>query len=227
LLNESRYHWALFKHSVIGLDLKKCNYLLFGSNTATALGDFLDSSTNANIEQIVSRLVDCGIVNPVDNWNKSNIHDYRALRFQNFSSEIWASRDLGGRDSSALSIRLLSELLWCSMLLKFFGLGALTKLSDTKVESEARHSESGIREMKVPERFLKAALWSPFHVACLQMSFAVALEFRRRGVAAQLVIGVRPLPFVAHAWVEVNGVVYGDEAILPNLYGEIFRTPRN
>ena len=33
---------------------------------------------------------------------------------------------------------------------------------------------------------------------------------RRNGIAAQLVIGCRPLPFESHAWVEVDGRVVND-----------------
>ena len=40
---------------------------------------------------------------------------------------------------------------------------------------------------------------------CLQRSAACAYVLRRRGVPAELVIGVHPSPFFAHAWVEIGG----------------------
>lgn len=40
---------------------------------------------------------------------------------------------------------------------------------------------------------------------CLPLSAACTWMLRRRGVPARLVLGVRPLPFFAHAWVEVGG----------------------
>lgn len=39
---------------------------------------------------------------------------------------------------------------------------------------------------------------------CLQASAAAVLLLRRRGIDAHLVIGVRRIPFYAHAWVEVQ-----------------------
>jgi hypothetical protein len=35
---------------------------------------------------------------------------------------------------------------------------------------------------------------------------------RRQGIAAELVIGYRPLPFESHAWVEVDGRVVNDRS---------------
>jgi hypothetical protein len=53
--------------------------------------------------------------------------------------------------------------------------------------------------------------WKP--VLCLQRSICTARLLRKHGVNARLVIGYRPAPFFAHAWVEVDGrVVYGSPA---------------
>jgi len=53
--------------------------------------------------------------------------------------------------------------------------------------------------------------WKP--VLCLQRSVCTARLLRKHGVNARLVIGYRPAPFFAHAWVEVDGrVVYGSPA---------------
>ena len=53
--------------------------------------------------------------------------------------------------------------------------------------------------------------WKP--VLCLQRSVCTARLLRKHSVAARLVIGYRPAPFFAHAWVEVDGrVVYGSPA---------------
>ncbi|MGH9347716.1 MAG: lasso peptide biosynthesis B2 protein [Vicinamibacterales bacterium] len=47
-------------------------------------------------------------------------------------------------------------------------------------------------------------------VLCLQRSACAARLLRRRGVAARLVIGYRPVPFYSHAWVDVGGRVVND-----------------
>lgn len=47
-------------------------------------------------------------------------------------------------------------------------------------------------------------------VRCLQRSAAVTRMLRRRGVAAEMVIGYEAIPLHAHAWVVVDGEVVSD-----------------
>ena len=58
---------------------------------------------------------------------------------------------------------------------------------------------------------------------CLQRSAVTTCLLRLRGIPAELVIGVRELPFMAHAWVEVAGEVVNDRAIVQSFYQEIER----
>jgi hypothetical protein len=48
-------------------------------------------------------------------------------------------------------------------------------------------------------------------VYCMHRSFVAVRLLRKVGVKADLVIGSRPLPFVAHAWAEVDGRVVNDK----------------
>ena len=47
--------------------------------------------------------------------------------------------------------------------------------------------------------------WKP--VLCLQRAACLTTLLRRRQIAARMVIGYRPCPFIAHSWVEVDGRV--------------------
>lgn len=58
---------------------------------------------------------------------------------------------------------------------------------------------------------------------CLQRSCALLWVLRSRHLAADLVIGVRRLPFAAHAWVEAQGRVVGDDPRLCGRYQVIER----
>jgi hypothetical protein len=49
-------------------------------------------------------------------------------------------------------------------------------------------------------------------VLCLQRSVCTAALLRKRGVPARCVIGYRPVPFLSHAWVEIDGRVVNDSA---------------
>lgn len=58
-----------------------------------------------------------------------------------------------------------------------------------------------------------ALYWKP--VLCLQAAVVTARLLRRRGLAAEVVIGCRPEPFFSHAWVELDGRVVNDSPIYP------------
>ena len=50
----------------------------------------------------------------------------------------------------------------------------------------------------------------PRQVLCLQRSTVLVKMLRSRGAPAHMVIGAQKLPFMAHAWVEVDGAIVGD-----------------
>lgn len=63
-----------------------------------------------------------------------------------------------------------------------------------------------------------------FHtVLCLQRSAATACLLKRYGFPAQLVIGVQQLPFAAHAWVEMDGLVVNDKPYIADIYSVLAR----
>ena len=64
-----------------------------------------------------------------------------------------------------------------------------------------------------------ACIWYWKEVLCLQRSTATACLLKRHGVAAQMIIGAQQMPFKAHAWVEVNGLVVNDRPYMREMYG--------
>ena len=63
-----------------------------------------------------------------------------------------------------------------------------------------------------------ACIWYWKHVLCLQRSAATTCLLRGYGIPAQMVIGAQHLPFRAHAWVEVNGLVVNDKPYTREMY---------
>ncbi len=55
-------------------------------------------------------------------------------------------------------------------------------------------------------------------VLCLQRSAALAVLLRRHGRSAEMVIGAQLLPFLSHAWVEVEGRVVNDKPSVTQLF---------
>lgn len=73
-------------------------------------------------------------------------------------------------------------------------------------------SESGAAECRdaaltdeTMQRVATAAAFYPRRALCLEQSMTLFVLLRRRGVPADLRVGIQTLPFSAHAWVEVDG----------------------
>lgn len=58
---------------------------------------------------------------------------------------------------------------------------------------------------------------------CLQRSAATACLLKKYGVPAQMIIGAQQMPFKAHAWVEVDGLVVNDKPYTPEMYSVLDR----
>lgn len=56
----------------------------------------------------------------------------------------------------------------------------------------------------------RASVWYPKKALCLQRSAVTTCLLRSHGIGADMVVGVRSMPFLAHAWVEVDGRVVND-----------------
>lgn len=61
-------------------------------------------------------------------------------------------------------------------------------------------------------RVAVAGAFFPGRAVCLEQSLALFVLLRRRGVPAELRLGVQPYPFQAHAWVELNGAPVNEHA---------------
>jgi hypothetical protein len=70
----------------------------------------------------------------------------------------------------------------------------------------------------------RARVYYFMHARCLQSAAVANCLLRWHGIPAQLVIGVRRVPFTAHAWVEVDGrVVMNEQTSMLNVYTVIHR----
>jgi hypothetical protein len=61
------------------------------------------------------------------------------------------------------------------------------------------------------------------NVLCLERSAAAARLLKKYGFQAEMVIGVQQLPFLAHAWVEVDGRVVNDKPYMAEIYSVLAR----
>jgi len=66
-----------------------------------------------------------------------------------------------------------------------------------------------------------AAVWYPKQTLCLQKASVTTSLLRQHGFQADMKIGIRKQPFHAHAWVEVDGKVVGDDQSVRKYFREI------
>jgi hypothetical protein len=64
----------------------------------------------------------------------------------------------------------------------------------------------------------KACVWYPRKALCLQRSAVTTCLLRLYGLPATMTIAARPVPFMAHAWVEMDAAVINDHPGVRNLY---------
>jgi hypothetical protein len=69
----------------------------------------------------------------------------------------------------------------------------------------------------------RACIWYPKELACLPRSAATTCLLKQHGIEARMIIGVRRMPFAAHAWVEVDGRVVNDKPYMPEMYAVLDR----
>ena len=63
---------------------------------------------------------------------------------------------------------------------------------------------------EINDAVTRALTWYPKQAMCLQRSAVTTNLLRSRGIPAQMIIGCQKLPFLVHAWVEVDHEVVND-----------------
>ena len=106
---------------------------------------------------------------------------------------------------TAVSLRLLGFRRWQAVLARF---------TPARGVSASRPADALVQQGCAAARIMKmAAARGPCRTNCLQQSLVLWWLLRRRGIDADLRIGVRKEAgqFEAHAWVELAGVVLSDD----------------
>ena len=112
------------------------------------------------------------------------------------------SREMVRMPSYILSIALLSLM---DLALRFVGFARSVALARRFAGRGVCICEDRVEALRVANRLARAAVLYPGRALCLEQSLTQYILLRRRGISAELKIGVQPYPFNAHAWVELNG----------------------
>ncbi|MBY0493278.1 MAG: lasso peptide biosynthesis B2 protein [Cyanobacteria bacterium] len=107
-------------------------------------------------------------------------------------------------------------LIHCALCLGFRRFVRFLRVWPVSADASSHSLPRDVKDVTVAVE--RACTYYPKHVRCLHRSAAVVLMLRRRGYGASLVIGVQKVPFAAHAWVELDGVIVNDRADLRKDY---------
>lgn len=108
-----------------------------------------------------------------------------------------------GRNPGALRAFLLITMF--DAVLRLRGLQRGLALARRLGDAEPAGTWSAEQTEAVGRRVAFAAAFYPRRALCLEQSLALYVMLRKAGAPAVLRIGVRPVPFAAHAWVEIDG----------------------
>lgn len=116
-------------------------------------------------------------------------------------------REVRGAQRVRLLLTAIAELLWMDVC-KAIGYGSLRRRVARVTVSNSQPSPRDLDLVRMAVRDMCILYFKPVH--CLQRSAAVTRMLRRRGFAAELVVGYQPMPINSHAWVELDGRVIWD-----------------
>lgn len=112
-------------------------------------------------------------------------------------------------------ITCLATLLCMDVLPRLIGLRRTFALLRRLTAARAEPSNTAAIIADTTRRISVAAAFYPRRALCLEQSLTLFLLLRRRGVRAELRLGVQPRPFHAHAWVEAGGRAISEAEDLP------------
>lgn len=113
-----------------------------------------------------------------------------------------------------LNLRLRALAAFCGLatidfMVKLVSFGALYNFVR---EWPVNDQKAGLRAIpEINDAVTRALTWYPKQAMCLQRSAVTTGLLRSSGVPAQMIIGCQKLPFLVHAWVEVDHEVINDK----------------
>lgn len=172
----------------------------YGVDRQQVLGD---------LRNLVSRAAELGL-SPSDillTEQPHNISPQTAPSFPWYGHEPDASRPRPGRFTILCAVAGLTLFDCILSLLSFKSLCRSVKAWPLK----PRHAQNNPTLIgQICAAVEKACVWYPKKALCLQRSAVTTCILRSYGIHAQMIVGVRPMPFLAHAWVEAEGSVVND-----------------
>jgi hypothetical protein len=120
--------------------------------------------------------------------------------------------------SASLIFSILLGLACCDLILFIGSVKWLCRAVQKSPLKRPSPKEQPALVKQIRDAVDQACVWYPKKAWCLQRSAVTACLLKRHGIVAHMVIGARPTPFLAHAWVEVGGSVINDASRMKDFY---------
>ena len=178
-----------------------------------------EQGVSADIRRVLSEFTEKGIVETHTECTQQTFRRFQ-MNFTAFVITLarWAVTSLlrVGFPTTAAVLNLLVV----DLLLKSAGFAAFHE--HVKSWPKANRGSVPIVDVRVIcEAVDRATTAYPKSAVCLQRSAVTSCLLRSEGVAAQMIIACRKIPFKAHAWVEVNGKVVNDNPKVHTAYAVV------
>ena len=165
------------------------------------------SQIESDVNRLLSSFQDKGLIQPITSSRLSALPKYSVGSIAQFIAHRSVAF-LVKINLTALAAFL--ALGTTDILLKLVSFSALYHtVKRWPVNSKKANAETSER---VRTAIVTAMTWYPKQAMCLQRSAVTTCLLRSAGVQAEMIIGCQRLPFLAHAWVEVDGEVINDKA---------------
>jgi len=174
----------------------------------------------SDIAALKRRIDELGIDGASVRKHKPGTHAHSTESRPSFPWYSHASAQTGPRPPIITVMAALVGLVVFDLILSLFSL----KVMCACVRSwPVKHSRTIDREVIgcVCNAVHRACVWYPKRTLCLQRSAVTTCLLRVRGISAAMKIGVRPMPFMAHAWVEADGFVVNDWPKVKKFYSPL------
>lgn len=175
-----------------------------------------------DLGRLLARLADAGLVEPADDApagvTTSTAPAPESQPCQ--PAEARTAKPPGAAERRLGMVVAYGGLVLADLLLKVLGYRRFHRfVRGFRVRAASHRADVGAlcAIVDAASRFYLKRAW------CLQRSAVTACLLRWKGIPAELVIGVREVPFLAHAWVEVGGEVVNDRRTVKRFYREIDR----
>lgn len=224
---KSYIRFSFYNNQLIVLNLKKDNFLFFNEleslNIKNTLMDFLKKDGNIlkelnkknNSENIINKLISLDLVevceNSTENFSK-NLYNLNSAPSSGAPNLDWKIQEFDTKNKPSIF-----EIFYCYLALmnvyitmSLFGFyEIIKKLKNKKIKDNNLINKEKIQ--KIVTALNKAAFFFPIRVKCLEWSITLCIILIKKGVKANLQIGVQNFPFASHAWVKLEDEIIADD----------------